>query len=849
MWSYKEDDKKYNLHSDFIPVIKNESRTNIENLKCNESFKFKETKFFTQENSSLHNLVKEYNQLSESKNANTQGTSCKKKRKNLPSILSLHDKSSHCNTICNNHDVTYDNINISKHANAKIEFFHRGVRKVAQETCSDDGDDVLPNLDFCSESDLSTSPFSLNLCQSEDTVNLSLKVEDRHENLTDAKWLMHDKDGQFVKKGESFDSEALGSTLLISDLHVAQDNNMSKKIGGRTELEKSSTFEASNSSETVDTAVSAQIPRLNFASPLPSISWFNKLPIQYNHRNSVDTLHSYDDYFDEMADKTSEGIQREIVTRLTNKDTNVEDAQCCNEFIFPYEDIDDKDNLEDSTKRNHTITKENCGKSYHRDENLYENGRQHKTSLSGSYYTRGKNGEIDRTNADWEDMKVKTKHRSGSSKLTRSRSFCPTTSFHEVSRSYMDTEKSSSSIWINSAKMNFFPYTLQRKSHLNKQYSQGLNSDSKGITAARFPLTKSLKEFKIPPTTANPNMQRVSQEKHIEEKRDKLSNDYHAVEDYLNTLEVPTIVHDSFSSENTSMIDRRAWLEVEDKKHRYGKKLRLYHQEWHRLGQPNGTFWHWLDGPYQLDHSHSNTKSNELKSQSLPVESYLQHVASGLIEVENCSRLELELDTVHYITEEAERKKYEISIDAKSKKLFYSNVDDGQHSIDDPRSWLGQRKQMKHKLLNTENENGNAFIFVLRDNHIYAAMKKVDTSPRFHHSSFFAGECVEAAGMIVCKDGILRRVYAHSGHYRPSDGQILKILIFLKKHTIDLSKVEFDMQLVLKVARCRNDSMKPIKRKVDTLYLWRADMALHFVALRRYFVSSGLQEQIQRFSF
>ena len=89
-----------------------------------------------------------------------------------------------------------------KRKNKRLRFKHLYMNNgfLAQEKCPDDDEDVLPNLDFCSESDLSTSPFSLNLCQSEDTVNLSLKIEDRHENLMDTRWLMHDKDDQFAKK-------------------------------------------------------------------------------------------------------------------------------------------------------------------------------------------------------------------------------------------------------------------------------------------------------------------------------------------------------------------------------------------------------------------------------------------------------------------------------------------------------------------------------------------------------------------------------------------------------------------------------------------------------------------------
>ena len=36
------------------------------------------------------------------------------------------------------------------------------------------------------------------------------------------------------------------------------------------------------------------------------------------------------------------------------------------------------------------------------------------------------------------------------------------------------------------------------------------------------------------------------------------------------------------------LVDRRSWLEVDDAKHRYGKHLRLYYDEWKAAGRPEG---------------------------------------------------------------------------------------------------------------------------------------------------------------------------------------------------------------------------------------------------------------------
>ena len=50
-----------------------------------------------------------------------------------------------------------------------------------------------------------------------------------------------------------------------------------------------------------------------------------------------------------------------------------------------------------------------------------------------------------------------------------------------------------------------------------------------------------------------------------------------------------------FSSGNVSVVDKKSWLEVCDRKHRYGANLRAYYNEWKRWDLPKPGFWEWLD--------------------------------------------------------------------------------------------------------------------------------------------------------------------------------------------------------------------------------------------------------------
>lgn len=80
---------------------------------------------------------------------------------------------------------------------------------------------------------------------------------------------------------------------------------------------------------------------------------------------------------------------------------------------------------------------------------------------------------------------------------------------------------------------------------------------------------------------------------------------------------------------NCVALDKRSWLEVRDKQHRYGKNLRLYFKEWDRRGKPGGSFFAWLSTPE--------------------------------VQLEGCPRHELESDVVHYCRPE-ERGNYALSL-------------------------------------------------------------------------------------------------------------------------------------------------------------------------------------------
>lgn len=64
----------------------------------------------------------------------------------------------------------------------------------------------------------------------------------------------------------------------------------------------------------------------------------------------------------------------------------------------------------------------------------------------------------------------------------------------------------------------------------------------------------------------------------------------------------------------------------------------------------------------------------------------------------------------------------------------------------------------------------------------------------------------------------------YSGHYRPGEAQIARLLVYLRDHWgLNLASFVIDVQLVLRVAR-------PAGRKMDSPHLWSAETALAFLS-------------------
>ncbi|KAJ9558759.1 hypothetical protein OSB04_013373 [Centaurea solstitialis] len=180
------------------------------------------------------------------------------------------------------------------------------------------------------------------------------------------------------------------------------------------------------------------------------------------------------------------------------------------------------------------------------------------------------------------------------------------------------------------------------------------------------------------------------------------------------------------------------WLEAIDPRHRYGHNLHFYYLKWLH-SQSKEPFFYWLD-------------IGEGKEVNL---------------VEKCPRSKLQQQCIKYLGP-MERKAYEVAIE--DGKLFYKQTG----------KFVDTARQTK----------GAKWIFVLSATKtLYVGIKKKGS---FQHSSFLSGGATLAAGRIVAENGVLKAVWPHSGHYRPTQENFQDFISFLRENGVDTSYVKMD---------------------------------------------------------
>ncbi|WOL17567.1 IQ domain-containing protein IQM1-like [Canna indica] len=189
-------------------------------------------------------------------------------------------------------------------------------------------------------------------------------------------------------------------------------------------------------------------------------------------------------------------------------------------------------------------------------------------------------------------------------------------------------------------------------------------------------------------------------------------------------------------NEKAQKLALQHWLEAIDPRHRYGHNLQFYYDRWLQC-ESMQPFFYWLDV--------GEGKEVNLEKQ--------------------CTRSKLQQQCIKYLGPK-ERDAYEVIIE--DGKFIY--------------------KQGKQILDTSDGPKDAKWIFVLSTSRkLYVGQKKKGT---FQHSSFLAGGATSAAGRLVVEDGVLKAVWPHSGHYRPTEENFQEFMSFLKENNVDLTDVK-----------------------------------------------------------
>ncbi|KAF9573400.1 hypothetical protein EC968_008582 [Mortierella alpina] len=209
------------------------------------------------------------------------------------------------------------------------------------------------------------------------------------------------------------------------------------------------------------------------------------------------------------------------------------------------------------------------------------------------------------------------------------------------------------------------------------------------------------------------------------------------------------------------------WLEMSDKKHRYGSNLKLYHEYW--LQQDTSqNFFYWLDkgDGKNLDlEERPRARLEEQRVQYLQEherDQFAVHVVDGLLYYKESGKAVHTLPT---------------SVQAGDDVDVSQVLPDADAGDDEATRMEKKRIRNKSKYIYVTDPKGT----------LYVAQKK---KGNFHHSSFLGGGTVCAAGGIIINHGKLVKINPKSGHYRPGQRHFDRLLTSLKNMGISLEGVK-----------------------------------------------------------
>ncbi|KAF9281375.1 hypothetical protein BGZ68_006665 [Mortierella alpina] len=221
------------------------------------------------------------------------------------------------------------------------------------------------------------------------------------------------------------------------------------------------------------------------------------------------------------------------------------------------------------------------------------------------------------------------------------------------------------------------------------------------------------------------------------------------------------------STEEALVLLTEHWLEMSDKKHRYGSNLKPYHEHWLQE-DTSQNFFYWLDkgDGKTLDlEERPRARLEEERVQYLKEherDQFAVHVVNGLLYYKESGKAVHTLPT---------------SVQAGDDVDVSQVLPDTEAGDDEATRMEKKRIRNKSKYIYVTDPKGT----------LYVAQKK---KGNFHHSSFLGGGTVCAAGGIIVNHGKLVKINPKSGHYRPGQRHFDRLLTNLKNMGISLEGVK-----------------------------------------------------------
>lgn len=283
------------------------------------------------------------------------------------------------------------------------------------------------------------------------------------------------------------------------------------------------------------------------------------------------------------------------------------------------------------------------------------------------------------------------------------------------------------------------------------------------------------------------------------------------------------------------MMDLQYFLEMVDRKHRYGSNLRKYHNYW-KTQDTSQNFFYWLEEGEGKDvevPECSRERLNREQVRYLSREERLAYLVKIdkdglLVWAKNGGRVwtkdELYKDSLNGIvpvTDPTPKFQYNVPPSAadeyNSTSSDESEEDEDEDEIDNTAGDEGERyvnedfhrarglAKVKHvsaavlfnHMIRTSLKKGHKWIFVADTSfRLYIGYKQ---SGAFQHSSFLHGARILSAGLIKIKDGQLRRLSPLSGHYRPPSANFRTFVHSLRDEGADMSHVSISRSYAILV--------------------------------------------------